>query len=118
MIVGMQNLASLRVRQIFMHTQKEFLLLFHVEEATTDIILFCDGKEIDRVRIESNRELLEKLLPAIDGLLAEHSLESSDITDIRVESPLPDGYSSRRIAETVAGVFKKLDRRIDKVYAF
>jgi hypothetical protein len=68
-------------------------LAFYVEEVVTDIVLFRGSGEVSRVRIEPNRELLERLLPAID--------------DIRVESDLPDGYSSRRIAETVAGVWRR-----------
>ena len=82
-------------------------LTFYVEEAVTDIVLFRDSEEVSRARIEPNRELLEKLLPAIDTLLAEHKITPRNIADIRVESDLPDGYSSRRIAETVAGVWKR-----------
>ena len=85
---------------------KEWKLTFRVEEAWSDIVLSCDAEEVGRVRIEPNRELLEKLLPTVDGFLAEHALDPSDIADVRVESNLPDGYSSRRIAETVAGVWK------------
>jgi len=90
-----------------MSMQKKLHLVFHVEETATEVVLLCDEEEIGRAHIEPNRELLEKLLPAIDGLLAKHSLTPSDIADIRVESELPDGYSSRRIAETVAGVWKR-----------
>lgn len=79
-----------------------YQLIMCVDENSTDILLFFSEKEIDGVRVEPNRELLEKLLPAIDELLSKHSLSSKDVTDIRVESDLPDGYSSRRIAETVA----------------
>ena len=85
-------------------------LTLHVEEAVTDVVLFRGSEEVSRVRIEPNRELLEKLLPAIDALLAEQSIAPHDIADVRVESDLPDGYSSRRIAETVAGVWKRFSR--------
>lgn len=81
-------------------------LLFRVEEAGTDIVLRDEGVEFDRVRVEPNRELLEKILPAIDGMLAKHAVVPGDIADIRVETDLPDGYSSRRIAETVAEVWR------------
>lgn len=100
---------------LFMPTQQKFTLFFHVEEATTDVVLFRGERELDRTRIEPNRELLEKILPVIDGLLAEHSLKSSDIADIRVESALPDGYSSRRIAETVANVWKRFGSSISVI---
>ena len=85
-------------------------LTFYVEEAVTDIVLFRDSEEVSRARIEPNRELLEKLLPAVDALLAEHKITPRNIADIRVESDLPDGYSSRRIAETVAGVWSRFSR--------
>ena len=82
-------------------------LTFYVEEAVTDIVLFRDSEEVSRARIEPNRELLEKLLPAVDALLAEHKIIPCNIADIRVESDLPDGYSSLRIAETIAGVWRR-----------
>lgn len=85
-------------------------LVFHVEELATDVILFRDSEEIARMRIEPNRELLEKLLPAVDALLAAQKIAPRDIADIRVESDLPDGYSSRRIAETVVGVWNRFSR--------
>lgn len=85
-------------------------LTFHVEESTTNVILLCDLEEIAKMRIEPNRELLEKLLPAVDTLLAAQKITPRDIADVRVESDLPDGYSSRRIAETVAGVWKRFSR--------
>lgn len=100
--------------RIFMHEQQKFLLLFYVEEATTDVVLFRGEKEIGRMRVEPNRELLEKLLPAIDALLLEHSLMPLDVEDIRVESDLPDGYSSRRIAEAVMNIWKDSQLKIDK----
>lgn len=81
-------------------------LLFRVEDVATDVVLFRNGKEIDHVRIEPNRELLEKILPVIDDFLSRYGLVPGDIADIHVESGLPDGYSSRRIAETVAAVWK------------
>lgn len=91
----------------FMQKQQKWSLIFHVEEVATHVVLSRDAEEIGRVSIEPNRELLEKILPVIDGLLLEHKLLPSDIADIKVESELPDGYSSRRIAETVAGVWKR-----------
>lgn len=86
--------------------ESKWELLFRVEEMATDVVLLCGGEEIGHTRIEPNRELLEKLLPAIDELLAKHSLAPPDIADIRVKSSLPDGYSSRRIAETIANTWK------------
>ncbi len=83
----------------------EWELLFRVEETATDVVLFCDGGEIGRAQVEPSRELLEKILPAVERLLLEHGLVSNDIADVRVESDLPDGYSSRRIAETAAKVW-------------
>lgn len=90
-----------------MQKQQECSLLFHVEEVVTHVVLFRGAEEIGRVCIEPNRELLEKLLPAIDALLLEHTLLPSNIADIKIESELPDGYSSRRIAETIATVWHR-----------
>lgn len=88
-----------------------FEMIFHVREESTDIALLHNGEEIGRSHIEPNRELLEGLLPAVDALLLEHGAEFGELSDVRVESGLPDGYSSRRIAETVSGVWKRFGRR-------
>ena len=80
-------------------------LLLRVDEAGTDICLFIDEKEIDRVRVEPNRELLERTLLAIEGLLLRHALLPKTIELLRVESSLPEGYSARRIAEAVAEIW-------------
>ena len=89
-----------------MNEEREVVLLFCVGENATDVFVSQDGDEIDQVRIEPNRDLLEKFLPAIDTLLSKHGFSSRDVADIRVESELPDGYSSRRIAETIANVWR------------
>ena len=81
-------------------------IILCVGEAVTDVVLSCEGEEIGRMRIEPNRELLEKILLAIDELLTKRGVSPSDIDDVRVESNLPDGYSSRRVAETVSSVWK------------
>ncbi len=81
-------------------------LILRVGEAVTDVVLLCGGEETGRMRIEPNRELLEKILPTINEFLTKQGVSPSDIEDIRVESDLPDGYSSRRIAETFMNVWK------------
>ena len=86
-------------------------MIFRVGEESTDITLLHNGEEVGRRRIEPNRELLERLLPAVDALLLEHGVEFGELSDVRVESDLPDGYSSRRIAETVSGVWKRFGRQ-------
>lgn len=85
--------------------KNRYQFVLRVDEIATEILLFSGEKEIDRVRVEPNRELLEKLLPAINALLSKHSLSPKDVADVCVESELPDGYSSRRIAETVVNTW-------------
>lgn len=80
-------------------------VLFHVEEHLTDVVLTRNGEARDRIRIESNRELVERLLPAVEELLSRRDVLPQDVSDIRVESDLPHGYSSRRIAETIRNVW-------------
>lgn len=73
---------------------KEEVFLSLKKDAVVERVLVCDGYS-----------LLEKLLPAIDTLLQKYHLETGDITSFTVVSDLPEGYSARRITETIASVY-------------
>lgn len=75
--------------------KKEVFLNLKQDEAVIERVLVCDGYS-----------LLEKLLPAIDAMLTRHHLETSDIAKFEVVSDLPEGYSARRITETIASVYE------------
>lgn len=74
--------------------KSEVFLSLRKHDALIERVLVCDGYS-----------LLEKLLPAIDAMLQKHQLETSDIARCEVVSDLPEGYSARRITETIASVY-------------
>ncbi len=91
------------IRNSMTSIAKSFFL--EVGKAEVFLNLKHGGKVVERVLVGDGYSLAEKLLPAIDGLLRKHDLRTEDIETFEVASDLPDGYSSRRIAETVAMVY-------------
>lgn len=67
--------------------------------------LYQDAVVMERVLACDGYSLLEKLLPALDALLKRHDLAPEDVASFEVISDLPDGYSARRITETIASVY-------------
>jgi len=66
-------------------------------------LLLKDKKNIvDSVDFPEERQLSEKLLPAIDRLIKKNKLKVGDIEKITVESDLGDNFTTCRIAKTVA----------------
>lgn len=84
---------------------KSNALVLDVREEETIISLLDNEVEIEKSLITPNRELSEKLLSEIDALLRRKNVLPESVASIRVCSELPDGYSSRRIAETVASMW-------------
>lgn len=80
---------------------------FFLEVGKSEVFLSLrhGGEVAERVLVGDGHSLAEKLLPAIDELLRRHELRVEEIDSFEIESDLPDGYSSRRIAETVAAVY-------------
>ncbi|MDD5083804.1 MAG: hypothetical protein PHT88_02590 [Candidatus Moranbacteria bacterium] len=87
-----------------MDTQ-QWSLLLEAGKAEVFLSLQKGGVSVERVLVCDGYSLLEKLLPAIDTMLQKHQLTTGDIKKFEVTSDLPEGYSSRRIAETIAGVY-------------
>ena len=84
--------------------QYEFLL--EVDKKEVFLNLKKDNAVIERILVCDGYSLLEKLLPAIDAMLTRHHLETIDIAKFEVVSDLPEGYSARRITETIASVYE------------
>jgi len=59
-------------------------------------------KVIDSLVFPEERQLSEKLLPAIDKLIKKNRLNSKDIRKITMKSDLGDNFTTCRIAKTVA----------------
>lgn len=85
--------------------QDDFTLHAHVETKEVSLTLKHGLRIIECVVAGDGRSVFETLLPAVDTMLKKHNLQQEEITDFTIESSLPDGYSARRIAETIARVF-------------
>jgi hypothetical protein len=87
-----------------MNEEQSSLLL---EVGKTEVFLNLKKGDVvvARVLVCDGYSLLEKMLPAIDAMLRKHHLETGDIKKFEVVSDLPEGYSARRITETIASVY-------------
>lgn len=80
---------------------------FSLEVSKSEVFLNLKKRDeiLEKVLVGDGYGLAEKLLPAIDDMLRKNGIEAKDIEVFEVASDLPEGYSSRRIAETVASIF-------------
>lgn len=84
---------------------KHMNFLLEVGKSEVFLSLKQENETFEKMPVGTGRDLMENLLPAIDSLLRKHGLEVGDIKGFEVVSDLPEGYSARRIAETVAAVY-------------
>lgn len=82
---------------------KHFLL--EIKSGWIKIVLRDKKKILDEVSFLEKRDLSEKLLPTIDGLLKRNQLQPKDIKDFQVISDLGENYTTYRLAKTVADTF-------------
>lgn len=66
------------------------------------LLLFAEEKLLDKVDWEDKNNLSESLLIQIDSLLRKNELRVADIDQFSVSSDQQDGYTTTRIAQTVA----------------
>jgi hypothetical protein len=85
--------------------RRQVKILLEVEREAVTLVLREADREISREVVCDGYTMLEKLLPAIDGILKKCSLTQKDVVDFQVNSSLPEGYSARRIAETITKMF-------------
>lgn len=71
------------------------------------ITLFLKDKKnvVDSVDFPEERQLSEKLLPAIDRLIKKNKLKTKDIEKIIVKSDLGENFTTYRIARAVSDSF-------------
>ncbi|MFA6973679.1 MAG: hypothetical protein WC238_03015 [Parcubacteria group bacterium] len=66
-------------------------------------LLLKDKKNIvDSLDFPEERQMSEKLLPAIDGMLKKNKLVPREIEKMTVQSDLGDNFTTFRLAKTVA----------------
>jgi hypothetical protein len=85
--------------------ENKMTLLLEVGKTEVFLSLKEDETIVERILVCDGYSLLEKMLPAIDAMLQKHHLETGDIKKCEVVSDLPEGYSARRITETIASIY-------------
>jgi tRNA A37 threonylcarbamoyladenosine modification protein TsaB len=72
-----------------------------IEEKNITLILKKNEVVLDEKKWVDDNNLLEKFFPAIEKLLAEHNLKIQEVEDFQLETNLPKGYTTERIARTI-----------------
>jgi tRNA A37 threonylcarbamoyladenosine modification protein TsaB len=79
-------------------------LEIQLEKNRTKLTLKNDDKIIDTLEWEEKNNLSQTLLKQIDKLIKKHDLDKKEI-NLSVKSSVPSGFTSTRIAQSVAGAF-------------
>lgn len=73
-----------------------------IEEGQVTLFLKQNGQIIDSLDFPEERQMSEKLLPAIYQMLKKNKLVPREIEKITVQSDLGDKFTTFRLAKTVA----------------
>jgi hypothetical protein len=65
------------------------------------LALLGDDREVAAKEWGESRDMGRQLFQAIDELLAEQGIRPEEVAGFEIDSDMPDGYTSMRIAETV-----------------
>lgn len=69
------------------------------------LLLLEDGKKKASREWQEGRDMGRRLFEGIAGLLKENNLKAEEVSDFVVDSDMPEGFTSMRIAETVKKVY-------------
>jgi len=76
-------------------------IVVQIKNRQISVILMEKGKELDEVCFLEDRDLSQKLLPAIDKILSRNKRTMKDIKKTRLISDIKEPYTSYRIAKAV-----------------
>lgn len=76
-----------------------------IDDNEIRIILKKGDNIADEVFWKEDRNLSQRLLAEIDNLLKKNNLNPYDIKKMKVETEIPDKFTTVRIAKTVAKTF-------------
>lgn len=79
-------------------------LEINLENTHTSLILIDKAKIIDKLEWEEKNNLSRTLLKMIDSMLKKHKLGKKEVV-LSVKSALPSGFTSNRIAQSIAKAF-------------
>ncbi|MFA6383591.1 MAG: hypothetical protein WCX17_04160 [Parcubacteria group bacterium] len=82
-------------------------MIIEIQILNKQITLFLKDKKniVDSVDFPEERQLSERLLPAIDKLIRKNELKTEDVEKITVKSDLGENFTTCRIAKTVANTW-------------
>lgn len=72
-----------------------------IKEKNVTLSLLSDKEIVSEKKWVDENNLLEKFFPAIDDILAENDLKVNDVEDFSLETDVPKGYTTERIARTI-----------------
>lgn len=83
------------------------LYTFHlkIEKEKSELSLLKDSLVLGKKEWEEGRDMGRRLFEGIATLLKENNLEPKQISDMVIDSEIPENYTSMRIAETVKKVY-------------
>lgn len=82
-----------------------YKLQLHIKKGEI-VLTFKNGRKVaDILAWEDGANLSEKLLVEIDRMLQKNGVRKEDVAKMTVKSDIPAGYSTVRIARTVAKVW-------------
>lgn len=87
-----------------MDNKKYFFELKMMKERST-LVLRCDGEISAKIEWEEGRDMGRRLFQGIAAVLKENNVEPKQISDMVIDSEIPENYTSMRIAETVKRVY-------------
>jgi len=83
----------------------EYTFYLKVEKEKSKLSLLEDKKEKASCEWQEGRDMGRRLFEGMVALLEENDLKPIDVRDFVVDSEMPEGYTSMRIAETVKRVY-------------
>lgn len=76
-----------------------------IKKEQSKLMLFHGDKEVASREWEEGRDMGRRLFEGITELLKENNLKPKQISDMEIDSDIPENYTSMRIAETVKRVY-------------
>ncbi|MDP3957792.1 MAG: hypothetical protein Q8Q10_04835 [bacterium] len=77
-----------------------------ITKEQSKLTLLKDEQVLAEKKWQEGRDMGRRLFEGIAGLLKENNLQPQEVSDFVVDSDMPEGYTSMRIAETVRKVYE------------
>lgn len=77
-----------------------------LKEKNVELVLLDGEKSLDKEKWVDENNLLEKFFPIVDDMLKRNNLNIDDIDDFVLETNIPEGYTTARIAQTIIKTFQ------------